>query len=332
MKENNNFYKNIYDIPTKNTENGITKQLDELDEECETPSENKVKTVCKKMFFKLVKKIKNASKVQKIAMVWGLVILVLVLTIVIRSSLADYSKGNNKGGLVDELSSCIDEMETILETGMTEEELLALRVETEKKEEKYVPKKLKKYENEIQTEETAFRMQPGQERSINVTLNLKGAAKVYIKSKSEDVSIIENDVLDFLYGHFRNLSKDKPLIIAGVSMGGYGAMYHYLNNTSKYDACIALSPATRPDHIDESKYGTLKDLFLREKDNKLNCYISIGEKDFIIDASRQFDKFLIDNNIGVSYKYVPDYAHEWGLWEKEVKSIFDYLNSLGLKG
>ena len=105
-----------------------------------------------------------------------------------------------------------------------------------------------------------------------------------------------------------------------------------MNNTSKYDACIALSPATRPDYIDESKYGTLKDLFLREKDNKLNCYISIGEKDFIIDASRQFDKFLIDNNIGVSYKYVPDYAHEWGLWEKEVKSIFDYLNRLGLKG
>ena len=143
---------------------------------------------------------------------------------------------------------------------------------------------------------------------------------------------IENDVLDFLYGHFKNLSKNKPLIIAGVSMGGYGAIYHYLKNTSKYSACIALSPATRPDHIDESKYGSLKDLFLKEKDNKLNCYISIGEKDFIIDASRQFDKFLNDNEIGVSYRYIPDYAHEWGLWEKEVKSIFDYLNNLGLKG
>ena len=52
-------------------------------------------------------------------------------------------------------------------------------------------------------------------------------------------------------------------------MGGYGAMYHYLKNTSKYSACIALSPATRPDHIDESKYGSLKDLFLKEKNKNI---------------------------------------------------------------
>ena len=30
------------------------------------------------------------------------------------------------------------------------------------------------------------------------------------------------------------------------------------------------------------------------------------EKDFIIEASRNLDKFLIENEIGVSYKYIPE--------------------------
>ena len=101
------------------------------------------------------------------------------------------------------------------------------------------------------------------------TYFINGENKWYLDMGPIDnyYSLIEEEVTDFLYGNFSCLSKDMPLIIAGVSMGGYGAMYHYLKNTSKYSACIALSPATRPDHIDESKYGSLKDLFLKEKDN-----------------------------------------------------------------
>ena len=141
---------------------------------------------------------------------------------------------------------------------------------------------------------------------------------------------IENDILDFVYGNFRNVSRDMPLMIVGNSMGGYGALYHYLKNPSKYQACCALSPATKPDSLDEYKFGTLKELFLANKDKKLNCYISVGDKDFIIDASKEFDKFLLDNGIDARYTYVKDYDHSWNLWKEEIYIVFDYFRKLGL--
>lgn len=138
-------------------------------------------------------------------------------------------------------------------------------------------------------------------------------------------SFLERDLPDFLYGNFRALDKNMPKIICGVSMGGYGALYHYLKNTSSYAACVALSPATKPDYIDETPYGTLRDLFLENKGKKLNIYLSIGENDFIIEASRQLDKFLKDNEIDASYKYVPNADHSWATWNDELFPVIHYL-------
>ena len=141
-------------------------------------------------------------------------------------------------------------------------------------------------------------------------------------------SLLEEEVTDFLYGNFRCLSKEQPLIIAGVSMGGYGALYHYLKNTEKYAACVALSPALRPDMLDESKYGTLKDLFLENKGKPLHIYLSVGESDFIIDSSKQFNEFLIQNDLGVEYKFIPNKDHSWYTWAQEVFNAVEYLENI----
>ena len=141
-------------------------------------------------------------------------------------------------------------------------------------------------------------------------------------------NLIEEEVLDFLYGNFRCLSKNKPLVIAGVSMGGYGALYHYLKNTDKYAACVSLSPAVRPDRLDESQFGTLRDLFLENKGKDLNVYLSVGESDFIIESSKQMNEFLIQNNIGVEYKFIPNRDHSWYTWAQEVFNVIEYLGNI----
>lgn len=141
-------------------------------------------------------------------------------------------------------------------------------------------------------------------------------------------SLIEEEAIDFLYGNFSCLSKDKPLIIAGVSMGGYGALYHYLKNSDKYAACVSLSPAIRPDQLDESKFGTLKDLFIENKGKNLNIYLSVGEKDFIIESSRQMNKFLQEENIGVNYKFIPERDHSWYTWAQEIFEVIKYLENI----
>ncbi len=141
-------------------------------------------------------------------------------------------------------------------------------------------------------------------------------------------NLIERDVLDFLYGNFKALSSEMPLAICGVSMGGYGALYHYLKNIDKYKVCVALSPATKPDYIDESKYGTLRDLFLENKDKKLNIYLSIGTNDFIYNPSMELNSFLVENNIDCKYKLVEGYDHSWTLWSSEIESVFNYFKQV----
>lgn len=159
---------------------------------------------------------------------------------------------------------------------------------------------------------------------------INGENKWYLNMGPIDdfYNLIERDVLDFLYGNFKCLSPLCPLGIAGVSMGGYGSLYHYLKNTNKYDLCIALSPATKPDYIDETKHGTLKELFLNNKDNKLNIYLSIGSRDFIFEQSMEFNKFLNENNIDCEYKVIEGYDHSWALWSNELKNIEKYLEKV----
>lgn len=141
-------------------------------------------------------------------------------------------------------------------------------------------------------------------------------------------TLVEEEVLDFLYGNFRCLSKDRPLVIAGVSMGGYGALYHYLRNADKYAACVALSPALRPDRLDETPHGTLKELFLQNKGKDLKVYLSVGESDFIIGSAREFNEFLKSNELGVEYKFIPNADHSWYTWAHEVFEVMKYLENI----
>lgn len=142
--------------------------------------------------------------------------------------------------------------------------------------------------------------------------------------------LVDIELLDFVYGNFKNLDRNLPLIICGQSMGGYGSLQHYLRHTDLYDACIALSPATKADQIDENEFGgSLRDNFLKVKDKKLNIYLSVGEKDFIIGASKELDAWLKENHIGVSYRFIPNADHSWSTWRKEVAKIVNFLKNKG---
>ena len=157
---------------------------------------------------------------------------------------------------------------------------------------------------------------------------INGENKWYLNMGPIDdfYNLIERDVLDFLYGNFRCLDKDMPLAICGVSMGGYGALYHYLNNYKKYYCAVSLSPATKPDYMDE-KYS-IKNVCQALKGEKLNVYLSVGNDDFIIKASKELDEYFKDNEIDISYRYVEG-NHSWTTWANEVFNVFEYFKTIG---
>ena len=141
-------------------------------------------------------------------------------------------------------------------------------------------------------------------------------------------SFIENELPDFLYGNFSALDESKLPIIGGVSMGGYGALYNGLKSPEKYSAIMALSPATKPDgYVDEKLHGTLKQLFLKASGKIPYTYISVGDKDFIYGASKEFDNWLAENSIGVNYRFVEGYAHTWELWQIEIVKFLQELKN-----
>lgn len=162
-------------------------------------------------------------------------------------------------------------------------------------------------------------------------LFLNGDNKWYLNQSELDkyYDLIEKDIPDFIYGNFKNISSKKKRFIIGNSMGGYGALYHYLRNIDKYNCCVALSPAVKPDMLDETPYGTLKEHFLLVKDKNPNIYLSIGEKDFIFKQSMELNDFLKSNFENVSYKIIPNYGHNWDLWEKEIYNVFEYFKNKG---
>lgn len=157
-----------------------------------------------------------------------------------------------------------------------------------------------------------------------------GENKWYLNASATDnwQEFVTNELPDFLYGNFSRLDGSKLPIIGGVSMGGYGALHSALCSPNSFSAVMALSPATKPDKfIDESLHGTLKDLFLQTKGNLPPVYLSIGDKDFVYEASKELDEWLTANNVGVNYKFVPNYAHWWDLWKVEVENFLQLLQN-----
>ncbi len=159
-----------------------------------------------------------------------------------------------------------------------------------------------------------------------------GENKWYVDASPTDSwhSFVSRELPDFLYGNFSKLDPGK-LMLAGVSMGGYGALYNGLKNPEKYSAILSLSPAIRPEnYIDEEKVGTLKELFAAAKDRLPQLYLAIGDKDFIFDQSMVFNSWLQENIPGVAYRIVEGYGHTWDLWAKELENFLQTLKNKNL--
>lgn len=156
-------------------------------------------------------------------------------------------------------------------------------------------------------------------------VSIGGEDKWYLDSTPIDNwhTLLEQELPDFLYGQFAKLDSSRKPIICGVSMGGFGALWNGMTNPQAYSGIISMSPATRADGYmnDESRFPSLKTLFLNTKGTLPYVALSIGENDFIIEPTRQLDAWLEENQIGIRYRFVPDYPHSWDFWREEIEYV-----------
>lgn len=141
--------------------------------------------------------------------------------------------------------------------------------------------------------------------------------------------------------------------IAGLSMGGYGAIRNGLKYHDTFGCIAGLSSALIIDGIEkrtdnvpfflesrsfaEGCFGDLTKVadsdknpkwlakkLVEEKKEIPKIYMACGEEDFLLGENRDFRDFLKNLGIEVTFEEGPG-THEWDFWNRYIKKVLDWL-------
>lgn len=143
-------------------------------------------------------------------------------------------------------------------------------------------------------------------------------------------------------------TKREDTFVAGLSMGGYGAMRLALTYPERFAAAGSFSGAV--DIVEEIRYlseehkenwkrvlGDLDHLKGTEIDNmymlvqnrnavhKPRIYVSCGTADFLYPQHFPFVNALQDNGWEVTHYEKPEATHEWGFWDEQIKAFIEFI-------
>ena len=141
---------------------------------------------------------------------------------------------------------------------------------------------------------------------------------------------------------------DQPedTFVAGLSMGGYGAMRLALTYPERFAAAASFSGAVditgvvgrhQKDGTASRVFGDVQDLHNTEVDNlyllkknakaphKPRLYVSCGTADFLYEQHKAFIPVLEENGWDVTRYDEPGTTHEWGFWDREIAKFIDFI-------
>jgi putative tributyrin esterase len=152
------------------------------------------------------------------------------------------------------------------------------------------------------------------------------------------------DLIPYVDSHYRTVASRQGRAIAGLSMGGYGAMKLGLKHPEMFAATASLSGALaaarpREAHPDDLEFQKLVANVFGPPDNPARAqedpfelvkkvpaelrpqlYISVGAGDFLLQENRDFVKLLSELKIPYQYREFPG-KHEWPVWDREIQVV-----------
>lgn len=164
---------------------------------------------------------------------------------------------------------------------------------------------------------------------------------------------IGKELVEFTRKLFPFSDKREDTFIAGLSMGGYGAIRNGLKYAENFGCVIGLSAALVHDtwkdadnsapiftfrrsyyeaifgEYDKVK-GSDKDpkallLKLKEEGRPVpKMYLCCGTEDGLVTANRDFRDFLNENGVDLTYVEGPG-KHDWVFWDTYIKKVLDWL-------
>lgn len=175
------------------------------------------------------------------------------------------------------------------------------------------------------------------EESNIALVTISGENKYYSNLPNQDLfyDFIETELPEFVCGLFPISRQAENTYIAGLSMGGYGALLHALQNPSRFGAFGAFSPGLpstglldKPNFISDGDRIDLSAV-IRNMGNAVKnlppCYMSCGTEDFLFEVNAAFKDLYLSLGGRMEWKAVPGYGHEWAFWDAELRCLLDWL-------
>ena len=161
------------------------------------------------------------------------------------------------------------------------------------------------------------------------------------KARFEDYIVA--DLIDYVDTHYRSIPLPHARAIAGLSMGGYGAIFlglkHYDLFTAIGSFSGALAFARRPPGKLKEKRQLLGPPGSREQNardpfvivDKVPLsqmpliYIACGGQDFLLEETRTFVDLLSKKKIPYEYREISLADHNYDFWDEQVSVFLDIL-------
>lgn len=164
---------------------------------------------------------------------------------------------------------------------------------------------------------------------------------------------IGKELVEFTRKLFPLSDKREDTFIAGLSMGGYGAIRNGLKYAENFGCVIGLSAALVHDtwkdadnsapiftfrrSYYEAVFGEYDKVKGSDKDPKAlllklkeegrpvpKMYLCCGTEDGLVTANRDFRDFLNENGVDLTYVEGPG-KHDWVFWDTYIKKVLDWL-------
>lgn len=176
----------------------------------------------------------------------------------------------------------------------------------------------------------------------------------YTNPKMQWENYMIEDLIPYVDAHYRTVAMREGRAIAGLSMGGYGAMFLGLKHHEMFAAAASLSgvvasadmtrwdkPLTKNNQAKKQNpgvqrtilddFGPVKNPARKDEDPFLlirkltpeNCpqlYLAMGWGDSLLGENREFVALLAQLEMPYRYIEVPG-KHEWRVWDEQVQRV-----------
>ena len=157
-------------------------------------------------------------------------------------------------------------------------------------------------------------------------------------------TFLSEELPSIVHSLFRISDQPSETFVAGLSMGGYGALKWALTYPDRFAAAASLSGAvnitglrtgrTRPDDprmferiFDGEPVPDSSDIFalLKQTGSKAPAlYVGCGTEDALEPDNRALVSAIEQAGLPVRTSFVRG-THEWGLWDSEIRQVLDWL-------